>query len=248
MTKCSSQTRWPAVAAVLALSALLLLLGVPGAGPSAEARPAAGGRGRPGRPPSRLEPAESLPWGLPPRLGARATRAAGRRGAVPFVGLHPPVPGLEPVRARAESTTGRARRKCPLVSRRRRVAFRASDGEVITPHRIERFLRAYGSPMAPYARHIVRAGMRNDIDPRVIVAIAGVESSYGRHAPGFNAWGWGRARWGSWSHAIHGFSRSVSANYRSLRTGRFERAAGAYCGQRCRGRWDARARSIFSSI
>lgn len=188
--------------------------------------------------------------GRPARRPARVDRGARPAVPVPFVGARPPArpAALEPAWPELGRWDGEARRKCPPVRHSRPVRFRSDDGDVVTPRRIHRFLDSQGSPMARYAKHIVRAGVRYEIDPRVIVAIAGVESGYGRQAPGYNAWGWGRARWGSWPGAIEAFSRSVAASYRSLRGGHFERAARSYCGAHCQGRWDVRARSIFHSI
>lgn len=101
--------------------------------------------------------------------------------------------------------------------------------------------------MSPYAVHMVRAGIGYGVDPRVVVAISGVESSYGRHAIGHNAWGWGRYRWSSWPHAIDDYTRQLAAGYRSLRTGRFHRASRSYCPP-CGRRWGVKAAAIFRTI
>jgi len=97
--------------------------------------------------------------------------------------------------------------------------FVGTDGEVITPERIERFLDGYDSPLRPYARRIVAAGLRHDVDPRLIVAISGTETTFGRFHRGHNAWGWepvdGPARWPSWEEAIESYARLFARGYKS---------------------------------
>ena len=92
-----------------------------------------------------------------------------------------------------------------------------TDGERITVERIRSFLEDRGSPMADHAVHIVAAGVRYDVDPRVVVAISAIESGYGRHQAGHNAWGWGGgaggARWPDWPTAIHEYTAGLSARY-----------------------------------
>jgi hypothetical protein len=127
------------------------------------------------------------------------------------------------------------------------VEYLGADGERITPERIRRFLDSKGSPMAPHAGTIVRAGIRFGVDPRVIVAIAGVETSYGLHAYAYNAWGWGSSRWSGWTAAIEGYSRNLAEGYRSLRTGRFAAASRSYCPP-CGDKWGIKALSIFRQI
>lgn len=93
------------------------------------------------------------------------------------------------------------------------------DGERITPDRIEAFLEGYDSPMAPRARTIVLAGLLEGVDPRLTVAIAGTESSFGKHHEGYNAWGWdapnGLTRWSSWEESIPAWTGLFADGYRS---------------------------------
>jgi hypothetical protein len=125
--------------------------------------------------------------------------------------------------------------------------YLGADGENITGERIRRFLARQGSPMARYASNIVTAGIRYRVDPRVVVAIAGVESTYGGYAYGHNAWGWGSQRWRSWPVAIDGYTQALSQRYRSLRTGRFAAASRTYCPP-CGARWGVKALQIFRAI
>ena len=83
-------------------------------------------------------------------------------------------------------------------------AYHASDGEVIDTERIRSWLESRDSPLAAYAEQLVEAGVTYDVDPRLVVAIATMESSAGlRLPPGSrNAWGWG----GSGAHGLHHWS------------------------------------------
>lgn len=55
------------------------------------------------------------------------------------------------------------------------------------------FLRAYGSPLTSMADHFVTEADRLGLDWKLVAAIAGVESTFGKRIPpgSFNAWGWG---------------------------------------------------------
>jgi hypothetical protein len=125
--------------------------------------------------------------------------------------------------------------------------FLGRDGEKITIARIRLFLETRGSPLARHADRIVDAGARYEVDPRVVVAISGVESSFGVYASGHNAWGWRGSLWGSWPVAIESYTRALAASYRSLRTGRFAAASRRYCPP-CGSLWGIKARAIFVQI
>ncbi len=55
------------------------------------------------------------------------------------------------------------------------------------------FLVFHDSPMAGEAGHFVAEADRLGMDWKLVAAIAGVESTFGKHIPGnsYNAWGWG---------------------------------------------------------
>lgn len=133
----------------------------------------------------------------------------------------------------------------PVPGRER--VYVGKDGQRVTVERIRSFLAHQGSPMTAYSNVIVASGMKYGVDPRVIVAIAGVESTYGRYSRGYNAWGWGKARWSSWGVAIERYTQALSSSYRSLRHGRFAAASRTYCPP-CGKRWGVKALSIFNSI
>lgn len=71
----------------------------------------------------------------------------------------------------------------------------ATFGNLIVDKRVTHltnYLEAVNSPMAPEAEHFVREADRLTIDWKLVAAIAGVESYFGRRIPAnsYNAWGW----------------------------------------------------------
>lgn len=57
---------------------------------------------------------------------------------------------------------------------------------------IDAYLAVKGSPMAGAGQHFLAAGARWNLDPRLVVAVAGAESDFGAQTcANFNAWGWG---------------------------------------------------------
>lgn len=91
----------------------------------------------------------------------------------------------------------------------------ADQKGTITAAALASFLRRQRSPMAPFATDIIRAANAYGADPRIVVAIAGEESGYGRVCRGYNAWGWdgGRHRWRSWPESIDSYSRLLASRY-----------------------------------
>jgi len=101
------------------------------------------------------------------------------------------------------------------------VAYEGADGEPIDATRIRAWLEDRGSPMAPYAEELVTAGIAHDVDPRLVVGIAAIESSAGEALPpgSHNAWGWGGggayglAAWPSWPAAIDDYTEGLARVY-----------------------------------
>lgn len=84
------------------------------------------------------------------------------------------------------------------------------------------YLQQYNSPLAPYAFHIVKEADRLGIDYKLVPAIAGVESTFGKRLPrdSYNAWGWAiysgktsGAYFHSWEHAITVISEGLRYAY-----------------------------------
>lgn len=110
---------------------------------------------------------------------------------------------------------GRLARVVPPV----RTRYVDESGATVTSERIRNFLTVRRSPMAEHSEAIVVAANRYGVDPRLVVAIAGVESGYGKRCRGFNAWGWNRglARWHSWDQSIDSYTRLLAERYPNWR-------------------------------
>jgi len=81
---------------------------------------------------------------------------------------------------------------------------------------IDAFLKKRGSPLAGYGNVFVAAGKKYGVDPRLVVSISGIESSFGQHIPQgtFNAWGWGPGRpFASWNEGIATVTRGLAEKY-----------------------------------
>ena len=86
------------------------------------------------------------------------------------------------------------------------------------------YLRKKGSPLADYVPDLVRSANRYRIDPRLLVAIAGGETSFATNGSGpkvHNAWGIGPGRrYGSWEEGIDSVAKLLRESYvgRGLRS------------------------------
>lgn len=87
---------------------------------------------------------------------------------------------------------------------------------------LEKFLRTHESPMAEHAQHIVSEADANQIDYRLVVAIAMCESNLGKRIPAnsYNAWGIAvytgqnsGANFRDWPHAISWVSKYLKTRY-----------------------------------
>lgn len=112
----------------------------------------------------------------------------------------------------------------PTAAARLRAAIReaagpvyvADQGERVTVERIRAYLERKGSPLAPHADAFVEAGVAHDVDPRLVVAISAIESTFGKHQLGHNAWGWGGSnlqRWPDWDTAIREYTAALGEKY-----------------------------------
>lgn len=84
------------------------------------------------------------------------------------------------------------------------------------------YLESMSSPLSEYAHFIVSEADRVNIDWRLVTAIAGVESTFGKHIPtdSYNAWGWAvytgqqdGKHFNSWKDGINVVSEGLKMNY-----------------------------------
>ncbi len=88
--------------------------------------------------------------------------------------------------------------------------------------KLKGYLMQFQSPLADSARTFVRSADENNLDWRLVAAIAGLESTYGKNIPqgSYNAWGWGvytgqsyGARFSSWDDGIRTVSHGLKERY-----------------------------------
>lgn len=81
------------------------------------------------------------------------------------------------------------------------------------------YLAKYNSPLQNNAQDFIDAADTYDVDWKLVPAISGVESTFGKFTPGgFNGWGWGvygdnRIYFKSWREAIFTITKGLKDGY-----------------------------------
>jgi len=95
--------------------------------------------------------------------------------------------------------------------------FKPND---IRPKILKDYLDKHSSPLAENAKDFVESADTFDLDWRLVVSIAGVESTFGKFIPtnSYNAWGWGVygnnvIYFSSWKEGIETVSKGLRENY-----------------------------------
>lgn len=101
-----------------------------------------------------------------------------------------------------------------------------SAGTSVTPDdralKLKAYLAALDSPMEDSAGHFVSEADRLNLDWKLVAAIAGVESTFGKHIPtnSYNGWGWGvftgaqdGVHFADWNDGITKVSEGLRYNY-----------------------------------
>jgi len=108
----------------------------------------------------------------------------------------------------------------PVVSSSANLKIYHSGDEDKVDFRVRRlkdFLSRYNSPLAPYAEDFVKSADTYNIDWRLVPAIAGVESTFGKHIPkgSYNAYGWanGNHKFTSWENSIEVVTSTLRQKY-----------------------------------
>lgn len=83
--------------------------------------------------------------------------------------------------------------------------------------KLKRFLVSYNSPLTSYASEFVKVADKYNLDWKLIPAITGVESTFGKAIPygSYNAYGWvnGAYYFASWEESIEIVGKSLRENY-----------------------------------
>ncbi|OGH19880.1 MAG: hypothetical protein A3D74_04740 [Candidatus Levybacteria bacterium RIFCSPHIGHO2_02_FULL_37_13] len=82
------------------------------------------------------------------------------------------------------------------------------------------FLKQYNSPLEPHAVDFVKYADKYKLDWKLVAAISGLESTFGKAIPynSYNGWGWGiygdnMIRFSSWTEGIKTVSEGLRENY-----------------------------------
>ncbi len=82
------------------------------------------------------------------------------------------------------------------------------------------YLNQYNSPLADYAKDMIDSADKYNLDWRLVAAISGVESTFGKEIPAgsYNGWGWGIygdnvVRFKSWQDGIQTVSQGLREKY-----------------------------------
>lgn len=85
---------------------------------------------------------------------------------------------------------------------------------------LRKYLEKYNSQLAPSAGKFIEEADKNNLDWKLLVSIAGVESYFGKHIPpnSYNGWGWGVYNgnvhnFTSWDEAITVISGELRTKY-----------------------------------
>ena len=82
---------------------------------------------------------------------------------------------------------------------------------------LRKFLNQFNSPLTPYSQEFIKEADENGIDYRIVPAIAGVESTFGKQIPfnSYNAYGWanGNSSFKSWPDSIKTVTKTLKVNY-----------------------------------
>jgi hypothetical protein len=96
----------------------------------------------------------------------------------------------------------------------KRAARVGNDTRVTT---LRKYLASHSSPLVDYADEFVATADKYDLDWRLVPAISGVESTFGKNIPknSYNAYGWanGDFNFASWEDSIEVVSKALRTKY-----------------------------------
>lgn len=110
------------------------------------------------------------------------------------------------------------------------VVGRKADERVVI---LQKYLETQASPLAPYAYLFVESADRYGVDWRLVPAITGIESGFGKALPAssYNAFGWanGRGRFQSWEESIDTVNKGLKERYLNRGAKSVEQISRIYC-------------------
>lgn len=162
-------------------------------------------------PPPDITPGPPAGCGCPPpALGASPPTFG---APPPAFGAPPPKLGAPPPgdRSNVGDVPSRSRGAIGLQGEKSRGE---TGGSGVSSESIQRYLQRKDSPLAKYANEFVGAGEKYGIDPRLLVAISGIESGFGKNTfRPYNAWGWSGSNFHSWEQGIDTVAAGLKRNY-----------------------------------
>jgi hypothetical protein len=82
---------------------------------------------------------------------------------------------------------------------------------------LRKFFTKFGSPLTPYSAEFIAQADYYGIDYRMVPAITGVESTFGKKIPAssYNAYGWANGNYSfkSWPDSIHVVTKTIKGKY-----------------------------------
>ena len=97
---------------------------------------------------------------------------------------------------------------------------------------LRNFFEEYNSPLSEYAEHFISTADKYHLDWRLVPAITGIESTFGKRMPqgSFNAYGWanGDYRFSSWETSIEIVSKTLREKYLNRGATTIEKIARRY--------------------
>lgn len=104
-----------------------------------------------------------------------------------------------------------------VVSNSAQLTRTNEEGEDYRVFALKNFLASYDSPLYEYAEELIKTADEYDIDWRLVPAITGVESTFGKRIPqnSYNAYGWanGAYYFESWEDSIEIVTKTLREKY-----------------------------------
>ena len=98
---------------------------------------------------------------------------------------------------------------------------------------LKKFFDRYNSPLSEYSSYFVYYADLYNVDWRLVPAISGVESTFGKRIPynSYNAYGWvqGGYKFKSWEESIEAVNKGLRENYLNKGANTLSRIAKRYC-------------------